>query len=95
MAMRKLLFAPVSIVSGLFAGIAGRKLFERLWALADKEEPPKPEHRQTTWPKLAAALALEGAVFRLVKGAIDHASRSWFAKVSGGWPGEEAPKQED
>lgn len=92
--MVKLLFAPISIVSGLIAGIAGRKLFARLWALADKEQPPQPEHRAVTWPKLAGALVLEGAVFRLVKGAVDHASREWFARRTGRWPGEEAPEQE-
>jgi hypothetical protein len=92
--MRKLLFAPVSTVSGLLAGIAGRKLFARLWALADEEQPPKPEHSEVTWPKLLAALFLQGAIFSVVKGAVDHAARRWFAKVSGGWPGERAPKPE-
>jgi Protein of unknown function (DUF4235) len=90
----KLVFAPVSIVSGLIAGLLGRKAFARLWAFVDKEEPPKPEHRLISWPKLVGALALEGAVFRLVKGAVDHGSREGFAKLTGKWPGEEAPKPE-
>jgi uncharacterized protein DUF4235 len=92
--MMKLLFAPVGIVSGLMAGLAGRKLFARLWALIDKEEPPQPEHRAIAWPKLVAALLLEGAVFRLVKGAVDHASRAGFARLTGRWPGKEAPEQQ-
>jgi hypothetical protein len=91
----KLLFAPISIVSGLIAGLLGRKAFARLWAIVDKEEPPKPEHRRVSWAKLAGALALEGAVFRLVKGAVDHGSREGFAKLTGKWPGEEAPKVEE
>jgi Protein of unknown function (DUF4235) len=90
----KLLFAPVSIVSGLIAGLLGRKVFARVWAVVDNEEPPKPEHRWISWPKLLGALALEGAVFRLVKGAVDHASRGGFAKLTGKWPGEEAPEPE-
>jgi hypothetical protein len=91
--MIKILFAPVSIISGLLAGLAGRKLFARLWAIVDREQPPKPEHRAIGWPKLVAALALEGAVFRLVKGAADHASREGFARFTGRWPGKEAPEQ--
>ena len=91
----KLLFAPVSIVSGLIAGVLGRKAFARLWAFVDREEPPKPEHRRVSWAKLVGALALEGAVFRLVKGAVDHGSREGFAKLTGKWPGEEAPKREE
>ena len=92
--MQKLLYKPVGIVSGLLAGILGRKLFARLWALADKQEPPKPEHR-ASWPKLLGALALEGAVFRVAKGAMEHGSREWFAKLTGRWPGEEAPKPKE
>ena len=41
----KLIFAPISIVLGLIAGIAGKKIFEQVWGLVDEEEPPKPEHR--------------------------------------------------
>jgi hypothetical protein len=91
----KLLFAPVSIVSGLIAGLLGRKVFARVWAVIDQEEPPKPEHRWVSWPKLIGALALEGAVFRLAKGAVDHASRGGFARLTGKWPGKEAPEPEE
>lgn len=90
----KLIFAPVSIVLGLIAGAIGGKIFERIWALVDEEEPPKPEHREFSWPKLVAALIIEGAIFRLVKGLVDHGSRTSFAKLTGAWPGEEAPEPE-
>jgi hypothetical protein len=91
----KLIFTPISILAGLFAGLAGKKIFERLWALVDEEEPPRPEHREVSRPKLVAALLLEGAIFGLVKGLVDHSARRSFAKVSGSWPGEEAPGSED
>lgn len=90
----KLIFTPVSIVLGLIAGFAGKKFFEQVWRLIDDEEPPKPEHRESAWPKLIAALAVEGAIFRLTKGLVDHGSRTSFAKVTGRWPGEEAPEPE-
>ncbi|HEY1687292.1 MAG TPA: DUF4235 domain-containing protein [Solirubrobacteraceae bacterium] len=84
----KLLFAPVRMLSGILAGITGKKLFARLWAIVDDAEPPKPEQRGTTWPKLIAALLLEGAIFRVVRGATDHAARRGFAHVTGSWPGK-------
>jgi hypothetical protein len=90
----KLIFAPIGIVLGLIAGMLGQKLFERVWGLIDDEEPPSPEHREFSWPKLIAALAIEGAIFRLVKGLVDHGSRSAFAGATGFWPGEEAPEPE-
>ena len=90
----KFIFAPIGIVLGLIAGLLGQKLFERVWGLIDDEEPPSPEHRRFSWPKLLAALAIEGAIFRLVKGLVDHGSRSAFAGLTGFWPGEEAPEPE-
>jgi len=90
----KLIFTPFRIVLGLIAGLVGQKVFERVWGLIDDEEPPSPEHREFSWPKLVAALVLEGAIFRLVKGLVDHGSRTSFAKLTGSWPGEEAPEPE-
>jgi uncharacterized protein DUF4235 len=90
----KLIFAPISIVFGLIAGLLGKKAFEAVWGLIDEEEPPKPEHREFSWPKLVGALILEGAIFRLVKGLADHGTRTSFAKLTGSWPGEEAPESE-
>ena len=89
----KIVFTPVSVVLGLIAGIIGQKIFEKLWSVVDDQEPPSPEHREFSWPKLLAALLIEGAIFRLVKGITDHGARRAFAKATGTWPGEEAPEQ--
>lgn len=90
----KLLFTPISVITGLLAGLLGKKIFERLWGLIDEEEPPSPEHRELSGPKLVAALAIEGAIFRLVKGLTEHGIRRAFAKATGSWPGEERPEPE-
>jgi hypothetical protein len=90
----KLLFAPFRIVASRLAGVTGRRTVDRVWKLVDEERPPSPEDRSARWPRLLAALALEGALMRLVSGAFDHASRRWFARLTGRWPGEQdAPGQ--
>jgi hypothetical protein len=90
----KFLFAPISIVLGLIAGLVGRKIFEQAWGLIDKEEPPDAKHREIDYRKLVAALLVEGAIFRLVKGLADHGARQGYARLTGSWPGEEAPEPE-
>jgi hypothetical protein len=85
----KVLFVPIGILAGLAAGFAAQKGFERIWAAIDDEDPPEVEDREVSYPKLIAALALEGAIFRLVKGLVDRGARSGFASVTGTWPGEE------
>jgi Protein of unknown function (DUF4235) len=86
----KLLFAPIGIIAGLLAGMVAQKGFDRLWAVFDEEEPPEPDQRDASYPKLIAALVVEGAVFRLTKGVVDHGVRSGFARMTGTWPGEKA-----
>jgi hypothetical protein len=90
----KLLFTPIRVIAGVLAGLIGKKIFERIWSLIDDEEPPNPEHRKFSWPKMITALLVEGAIFRLVKGLTDHSARRAFAKGTGSWPGEERPESE-
>jgi hypothetical protein len=86
--MSKLLFKPVSVVTGIVAGLIARKLFGGVWRAVDSEPAPKPDERRTSLGKLALALALEGALFRVVKGLADNGSRRVFTAVVGTWPGE-------
>jgi hypothetical protein len=92
--MARLLFAPVSITAGLLAGFLGKKLFEQIWGMIDKEEPPEPGHRDISVVKMLAALAIEGAIFRAVRGGLDHWARRAFSRTTGTWPGEEEPEPE-
>ena len=92
--MVKVLFIPFSIGGSLVAGFLAKKLFEALWGVVDEEEPPESEHRRTSWGKLIAAAALEGAIFKATRVAADHGSRHAFASITGSWPGEEEPEQQ-
>ena len=90
--MSKVMFLPVSISSGLLAGLIGKKLFGVIWGVIDDQEPPSAGHREVSVLKLIAALLIEGALFSLIKGLVDHGSRHAFARVTGAWPGEEQPE---
>lgn len=90
----KFVFMPISILGGLVAGMIGKKIFEQIWGLVDEEEPPEAKHREINYVKLVAALLVEGAIFRLIRGLFDHSARRWFSRLTGTWPGEEAPEPE-
>jgi Protein of unknown function (DUF4235) len=89
-----LLFRPIGIVLGIVSGMGARKLFDLIWSRIDDEEAPNPEHRELNWGKFIAAMLVEGAIFRLVRGFIDHHSRRAFAGLTGTWPGQEEPEPE-
>ena len=90
--MDKILFTPISVGSGLVAGMIGRRLFSALWGLVDDEQAPRPEHRRVPPVKLVAALAIEGALFALIRGLVDHGSRHAYLRLTGAWPGDEEPE---
>jgi hypothetical protein len=90
----KIIFLPVSLLGGILAGLIAKKAFEGIWGLVDDQEPPDAEHREVQYAKLAAALLLEGAIFRLVRGFFGHGARHGFQRLTGAWPGEEAPEPE-
>ena len=92
--MAKLLFIPVSLGASLAAGFVSKKVFDQIWGLIDEEEPPEAKHREIEYGKLAAALVLEGAIFRFIRGFFDHGARRAFQRFTGSWPGEEAPEPE-
>ena len=74
--MAKILFIPVSIISGLIAGFVGKKAFEMIWGVIDDQEPPDAEDRETSMPKLVASLAVQGAAFTITRGVTDHLARA-------------------
>jgi hypothetical protein len=90
----KLLFLPIGLLGGLIAGLIARKVFDQVWGVIDEEEPPEPKHREIDRRKLAAALAIQGAIFRVTRGFVDHGTRRAFASLTGTWPGEKAPEPE-
>ena len=89
--MRKVLFVPFSVITGFLAGKVATMAFERLWRVFDKQASPEPDQRAVRWPKLILALALEGAIFRTVRGAFDRGSRELFRRATGAWPGKDIP----
>jgi hypothetical protein len=91
--MAKILFIPVSVISGLIAGFLARTLFAAIWSRIDDAEPPDPNDRDADWQKLALAMAAEGAVFGITRGLVDHAARRAFYNATGAWPGEEEPEE--
>lgn len=90
--MGKVIFLPFGIACGLLAGVISKKLFGAVWGAIDKEEPPQAQHRDVHLGKLVLALMVDGALFRLVKGLVDHGARQGFQHLTGSWPGEEAPR---
>ncbi|MEA2391742.1 MAG: hypothetical protein QOK31_1851 [Solirubrobacteraceae bacterium] len=90
----KFLYKPFGIIFGILAGVLSKKLFEQLWGLIDEEEPPEATTKQTSWPKVLGAAAVEGVTFKVTRAAVDRAGARGFEQLTGAWPGQQAPEPE-
>ena len=84
----KIVYKPFGIILGLIAGFVSKKLFNVVWGLFDKEEPPKPTTKERRWPKVIAAAAVQGVTFRVTRAAVDRVGAEGFEYFTGVWPGE-------
>jgi hypothetical protein len=86
--MAKLLYRPFGLFLGILAGLLAGAAFKQLWKqVSDKEDPPKASESEYGWKELLAGAAIQGAVFGLVKAAVDRSGARAFEKVTGSWPG--------
>lgn len=90
----KLLYKPLGILLGILAGLAGRQLFNLVWAKIDEEEPPEATTELAPWPKVLGAAALQGAIFAVVRAAVNRGGAKTFEHLTGVWPGERRPEPE-
>jgi len=63
---------PVGLLGGVLAGAVAGMLFKQAWRLASGEpDAPHATDQSRGWAEILAAAALQGAIFALVKAAID------------------------
>jgi hypothetical protein len=85
----KLLYKPFGLLFSVLAGILASTLFKQAWKrVSDKEDPPQARQSEYGGGELLTAAAIQGAVFGLVKAAIDRSGARAFESVTGKWPGD-------
>jgi Protein of unknown function (DUF4235) len=85
----KLLYKPFGILFGVLGGLIGGAIFKQIWKLvADAEDAPQAKESEYGWGEVLPAAALQGAIFALVKAAVDRGGAKGFEKLTGVWPGD-------
>ena len=90
--MVKLLYKPVGLLFGVLGGMLAGAIFKKIWKLAaGEDEAPKATDAHRGWPEVLAAAGLQGALFAVVKAAVDRTAATGTHKLTGTWPGDEGP----
>jgi Protein of unknown function (DUF4235) len=95
-AMTKLLYKPVSILVSVLGGVLAGAIFKRIWKITAREdEAPKATDARRGWREILLAAGLQGAIFAVVKAAVDRGAAEGTRKLTGVWPGEEGSPAEE
>ncbi|MDQ1645598.1 MAG: hypothetical protein QOJ50_1782 [Cryptosporangiaceae bacterium] len=85
--MNKLVFKPVSLAAGVAGGVIAGAIFKQVWKrIAGEDDTPNATDEERSWGEILAAAAIQGAIFALVKAAVDRGSAEGVKKISGTWP---------
>jgi predicted metal-dependent enzyme (double-stranded beta helix superfamily) len=82
----KLLSLAFSVLGGILAGV----VFKQVWKVAAQEDDaPDADDRNRTWREVLIAAAVQGAIFGLVKAAIQRSGAQTVRRTTGHWPGDD------
>ncbi|MFE2875306.1 DUF4235 domain-containing protein [Streptomyces roseus] len=83
----KVVYKPVGLALGAGAGLLAGALFKEVWKLAGHEDDaPSPTDEERHWREVLVAAAIQGAIFALVKAAVERSGAVAVRRVSGKWP---------
>ena len=86
---KQLLNRAISLGLSVLGAMIGGAIFKRVWRVARHEdEAPSATDAQRGWPEVLIAAALQGAIFAVVKAALDRGTATAARELTGTWPGD-------
>ena len=83
----KLAYKPVGVLLGIAAGGLAGVVFKQVWKrVAGDDDAPNATDEDRGWGEVLAAAALQGAIFALVKAAVDRGGATGVKRLTGRWP---------
>ncbi|WP_371525893.1 DUF4235 domain-containing protein [Streptomyces sp. NBC_01283] len=84
----KIAYKPVGMALGALAGVAAGGLFKQVWKMAGHDEDaPDATDEDRGWGEILLAATLQGAIFAVVKAAVDRGGAVATHRLTGAWPG--------
>ncbi|MCW6010534.1 DUF4235 domain-containing protein [Micromonospora sp. CPCC 205371] len=85
--VNKLVYKPVGLLLGVGAGMVAGALFKQVWKMAaGDDDAPNATDEDRGWGEVLAAAALQGAIFAVVKAAVDRGGAAGMRRLTGRWP---------
>ncbi|MBG6103616.1 DUF4235 domain-containing protein [Micromonospora zamorensis] len=80
-------YRPVGVLLGIAAGTVAGAIFRQVWKVtAGDGEAPNATDEDRGWGEILAAAALQGAIFAVVRAAVDRGGAVGVRRMTGSWP---------
>ena len=86
----KVSYRAVDLIASMIGGLAVGLIFNRAWSVIEHgDDAPRPTDEQRGWREILLAAGLQGAIFALIRAAVDRGLAEGTRKLTGIWPGDE------
>ncbi|MFE8976185.1 MULTISPECIES: DUF4235 domain-containing protein [Streptomyces] len=83
----KLAYKPVGFALGALGGMIAGAAFKQTWKLIEGEgDAPDALDEDRPWGQILLAAAVQGAIFAVVKAAVERSGAQATRRVTGTWP---------
>ncbi|WP_371621505.1 DUF4235 domain-containing protein [Streptomyces sp. NBC_01116] len=83
----KLAYKPVGFALGAISGMIAGAAFKQAWKLIEGEgDAPDALDKDRSWQQILLAAAVQGAIFSVVKAAVERSGAQATRYVTGTWP---------
>ena len=94
--MSKMLYKALGLLAGVLGGMLASAIVKKVWELTPgHDEAPEAIDTRRSWGEILTAAALQGAIFSVIRAAVERATAASAEKLTGEQPGYEVKLQQD
>src|SRR5215831_2646933 len=94
--MGKMKYKAVGLLAGLLGGMVASAIVRKVWEFTPgRDEAPEAIDTRRSWGEILTAAALQGAIFAVIRAAVERATAASTEKLTGAQPGDEVKRQQE
>ncbi|MFJ3583320.1 DUF4235 domain-containing protein [Streptomyces sp. NPDC090127] len=81
-------YKPIGLALGMTSGMIAGAAFKQAWKMiGHDDDAPDATDEHRSWQEILLAAALQGAIFAVVKAAVERSGAVTTRRLTGTWPG--------
>ena len=94
--MSKMQYKALGLLVGVLGGMLASAIVRKVWELTPgHDEAPEAIDTRRSWAEILTAAALQGAIFAVIRAAVERATAASAEKLTGEQPGAEVKRQHE